>query len=183
MYIRAFLLSLLVSGCSYPENPIHIATPTPEVTQTPSPNCAEVKNGTYFDRRLNTPCTFRLFQGVRVCIPDNVAIAIGGICDTVGGPDRLWISRKANCLGDGTSNYVLSLTQRGVLDCDDIRGIIEVVRDFEHFDQTINVYDLELKTCTASGLSGNHVNPVVDIAPPPAPQFVDEKGLPSTVCD
>jgi hypothetical protein len=69
------------------------------------------------------------------------------------------------------------------LDCDDIRGIIEVVRDFEHFDQTINVYDPELKTCTATGFSGNHQSPVVDIAPPPAPRFVDEKGLPSTVCD
>ncbi len=184
--VLCWLGALFCFGCAPPTDPvtIRIASPTVEIVQ-PSPpvNCAEVRNGAYFDRRLNTSCTFRLFQGVRVCFPDNAAVTLGGVCDTAGGKDRLWISREPNCLGEGTSNYVLTLTQRGVLDCDDLRGIIETVADFEHFDQRLNVYDPELKTCTASPFSGNRLHPVVDIAPPPAPRFVDQNGLPSTVCN
>ena len=176
-------LALLCLECAPPTDSVRIASPTAEVAQpAPVANCAEVRNGAYFDRRLNTSCTFRFFQGVRVCFPDNAAITLGGVCDSAGGKDRLWISREPNCLGDGTSNYVLTLTQRGVLNCDDLRGIIETVADFEALDQRLNVYDPEFKTCTPSFLSGNHLHPVVDIAPPPAPRFVDQKGLPLEVC-
>lgn len=159
-----------------------VVTPPPPLRPTLGPPpCARPVTGGYMDDRLGTRCTFRSFRGVRVCVPDNMGLAILGICDPKGGEDRLWVNREPNCLGDGTSRYVLSTTSAADLNCDQLAGGIQVVDPVPLRDQVIYLGTKQTK-CEPSALSGNPLHPIHYIAPPPAPRFIYEDNLPSVVC-
>lgn len=132
------------------------------------------------DDRFATRCTFRAFRGARVCVPDNMGRVTLGICDPKGGPDRVWVNREPNCLGDGTSKYVLYSAQE--LDCSLLGGTIGVTDLAAVSDQTLYLGSQATHKCDPSPLSGNPQHPVQNIAPPPAPVYIYEDDLPSKVC-
>ncbi len=132
------------------------------------------------DDRLGTPCHFTMFRGAKVCLPNNMGLVIFGVCDPTGKTERIWINREPNCLGNGTSKYVISTID---LQCDaTLGGNIQVVDPMPLADQVLYTNDQNGKNCMPSSLSGNALHPVHNIAPPPIPRFIYETDLPSTVC-
>ena len=167
------------------------ATPSaPVVTPPPPlrpvlgpPPCARPVTGGYMDDRLSTRCTFRTFRSKRVCVPDNIGIAVFGVCDPKGGPDRVWVNREPNCFGIATSKYILYTADGGaVSDCGNFGGTIGVTDPKPVADQTLYLGSQSLHRCEPSALSGNSLHPVQNIAPPPAPVYIYEDNLPLVVC-
>ncbi len=136
------------------------------------------------DDRLQTRCTFRMFRGARVCVPDNMGLAIFGICDPKGGPDRIWVNRAQNCLGNGSSKYIIYTPEDTAADlrCDPLEGTIGVTDPTPVPDQVIYVGAQALHKCDPSPLSATAQAPIQNIAPPPAPVYIYEEHLPSQVC-
>jgi hypothetical protein len=142
--------------------------------------------GGYMDDRLGTRCTFRTFRGVHVCVPDNMGLAILGICDPKGGPDRVWVDREPNCLGNAGSKYIIYTDviedTAADLKCDPLEGTIGITDPAPVPDQVLYLGSQATHKCDPSPLSGNALHPVQNIAPPPAPVYIYEDNLPSTVC-
>lgn len=176
----AACVSLLVACGSSPsfQPP---APPPPLRPPLGPPPCARPVAGGFMDDRLGTRCTFRVFRGAKVCVPDNMGIPIFGVCDPKGGPDRIWVNREPNCLGDGSSKYILH-TDDDVPNCGALTGTIGVVDPTPVADQVLYISDQTTHKCTPSPLSGNPQHPVQNIAPPPAPVYIYEDDLPSVVC-
>lgn len=174
-----FVVVLCLAACD-PSSPpsVYMSSPNPRPPLGP-PGCARPIPGGYMDERLGTPCHFAMFRGAKVCVPDNMGLAIFGVCDPNGGPDRIWVNREPNCLGNGTSKYIISTME---LSCDALGGNIQVVDPLPLSDQVLYTNDRDGKNCMPSALSGNSLHPVHAIAPPPAPRFIYETDLPGYVC-
>lgn len=192
--MQKFLLLLLIAigacGTAAGRSPIEAgrsasdagssATVPPSIQPgPPAPRCARMVAGGYYDDRLETKCTFGVFDGFSVCIPDNMPRVISGVCDPKGGPDRIWID-KVGCSGDGSSRYALSTNTR---QCGELRGPIEVVSLTPQPDQNVYLSDLHTKACTPSGLLAKPESPIVDRAPsPPAPFYLYSIDLAAAAC-
>ena len=139
--LTALSLSLLLLVAACGSSPSFQPAPPPPPLRPPlgPPPCARPVAGGYMDNRLGTRCTFRASRGARVCVPDNMGIPIFGVCDPKGGPDRIWVNREPNCLGDGSSKYILH-TDDDAPNCGALTGTIGLVDPTPVADQVL--YDV-----------------------------------------